>query len=133
MIHERKYTMNADQYRRANTQSFFATLAIFVCGFFINIFKISQDGFGPDNIAIMIAIIVSVAIVVVGRMKYSAVKLGSVLIMGGATIFYIVLLLAETNLIFFAFGLPILICSIVYLNVKLCRVGILAITASFAV
>lgn len=55
------------------------------------------------------------------------------MIMGGATIFYFVILIAEESLIYFAFGLPILICSIIYLNVRLCKFGISAIIISFII
>ena len=125
--------MNADQYRRANANSFLVCIIIFACGALITVYNAFLEGFTTGKIFIFLAVLVGAAMASIGNYKYSTEKLGSILIMGGATIFYFVLLIAEDNIVYFAFGLPILICSIIYLNVRLCKAGIGAITVSFTI
>ncbi len=125
--------MNAEQYRRANNNSFYVTIVILLSGVGITIFSMFREGISAGPIAILISAVVGGVMVAAGNYKFATEKLGSVLIMSGATIFYFVLLIAEDNIVYFAFGLPILICSIIYLNAKLCKAGILAITISFTV
>ena len=125
--------MNAEQYRRANANSFNVCIVIFLCGILLTVIKIFQSGFQGADAAIIASAIIGAAMATAGYFKFSTVKMGSILIMGGATIFYFVMLVAEDNIVYFAFGLPILICSIIYLNVRLCKAGISAITISFTI
>ncbi|SFB73958.1 methyl-accepting chemotaxis protein [Butyrivibrio sp. YAB3001] len=125
--------MNAEQYRRANSNSFNVTGVIIGVGFVVTVANMLQSGIDGSNIAIVIGSIIGMAMAAVGNFKYSTEKMGSILIMGGATIFYFILLIAQNNIIYFAFGLPILICSMVYLNSRLCKIGISAITFSFLI
>ena len=125
--------MNADQYRRANRNSFNVCIVIYVCGTLLNSNNLLKDGFSLPRILILLSVFIGLGMGALGNFKYSTQKLGSILIMGGATIYYFVLLLAENNIVYFAFGLPILICSIIYLNVKLCKGGISAISISFII
>ena len=125
--------MNAEQYRRANRSSFYVCMVIILSGLGITIFNSFREGFSTGKLAIFIAALFGGVLIFLGNYKFPTIKKGSVLIMAGATIFYFVLLIAEDDLIYFAFGLPILICSIIYLNVKLCKVGISAIVLSFTI
>ena len=125
--------MNADQYRRANSNSFNVCIVIYISGALLNLNNILHDGISLPRVLILFSILIGVGMGAAGKFKYATVKLGSILIMGGATIYYFVLLLAENDIVYFAFGLPILICSIIYLNVKLCKGGISAISISFII
>lgn len=125
--------MNAEQYRRANSSSFYVCVVIFLSGLGLTIIDAFNTGFAIGKIAIFISIAIGGALVAIGNFKFPTEKKGSVMIMGGATLFYFVLLIAEDDMIYFAYGLPILICSIIYLNVKLCKFGIGAICISFVV
>lgn len=125
--------MNAEQYRRANANSFNVCIVIFLCGILLTVIKIFQSGFQGADAAIIASAIIGAAMATAGYLKFSTIKMGSILIMGGSTIFYFVMLVAEDNIVYFAFGLPILICSIIYLNVRLCKAGISAITISFTI
>ncbi len=125
--------MNAEQFKRANNNSFYVCLVIIVGGILLTFFKIFSEGFGAGKIAILLSAVIGGTLIALGNFKYPTIKKGSVLIMGGATIFYFVILIAEDNIIYFAFGLPILICSIIYLNVKLCKFGMSAIAISFLI
>ena len=113
--------MNAGQYRRANSVSFYVTIVILVCGLMMTLFNVLTEGMSPGKAAIIGFAVVGGAMAAVGNFKYSTEKMGSVLIMGGATIFYFVLLIAQDNIVYFAYGLPILICSIIYLNVTVAK------------
>ena len=125
--------MKPQQYRLANKVSFFVCIIIIACGVLLTFINIAQNGLKFGHIAIILSAIVGIIMLVAGAFKYPEVKMGSVLVMGGATIFYFVLLIAENDIVYFAFGLPILICSMVYLNIRLSRVGIGAICVSFAI
>ena len=125
--------MNAEQYKRANNNNFFVCIVIMGAGLILTVIKMVTSGVTPGRIAIIIAAALGAAMASVGNFIFPTIKKGSIMLMGGATIFYFVLLIAEDNLIYFAFGLPILICSITYLNVKLCKFGIAAIALSFVI
>lgn len=125
--------MNAEQYRRANNSSFWVCLVIFISGLGLTIFNAFKDGLGAGKISIIIAAIVGIMMIAIGNFKFSTIKKGSIFIMGGSTLFYFMLLIVEDNIVYFAFGLPILICSIIYLNVRLCKAGISAIVISFLI
>ena len=125
--------MNADQYKRANNISFNVCVIILAAGMLMTIINAFTEGFSGGKLAIIIAVIVAGVMSAIGNFKFATEKKGSILIMGGSTIFYFVLLIAEDNIVYFAFGLPILICSIIYLNVRLCKAGIAAIVLSFTI
>ena len=125
--------MNAEQYKRANNNSYYVTMVIILSGFALSVYNIVQEGMSTGKIAIMFGVVLGGAMASIGNFKFPTQKAGSILIMGGATLFYFDLLIAVDDLVYFAFGLPILICSIIYLNVKLCKIGIGAIILSFAI
>ena len=125
--------MNENQYLRANKVSFSICMVIIVFGLLLNIFTALNKGFAVGNITIIIFGIIGAAVVAVGNFKYPTQKKGSIMIMGGSTLFYFILLMMQDDLVYFAYGLPILICSIIYLNVRLCKVGIGAIIVSFLI
>ena len=85
--------MNADQYRRANANSFNVCVVIFLSGALMTVYNMMQEGLSGGKIAIIITAVLGAAMAACGNFKFSTVKLGSVLIMGGATIFYFVLLI----------------------------------------
>lgn len=125
--------MNSEQYKRANNNSFYVTIIIILSGLLLTVFSLFQYGATIGRISIIIDAFFCAGICALGNFKYPYEKKGSIMIMGGATIFYFVILIAEESLIYFAFGLPILICSIIYLNVRLCKFGISAIIVSFII
>ena len=125
--------MNSKQYKRANNNGFYVTIIIMLSGLLLTVFSLFQYGATAGRIVIIISAFLCVGICALGNFKYPTEKKGAILIMGGATIFYFVILIAEESLIYFAFGLPILICSIIYLNVRLCKFGISAIIISFII
>lgn len=125
--------MNAEQYKRANNNGFYVTIIIMLSGLLLTVFSVFQYGATAGRITIIISAFLCVGICAFGNFKHASEKKGAILIMGGATIFYFVILIAEESLIYFAFGLPILICSITYLNVRLCKFGISAIIISFII
>ena len=123
--------MSPDQFRRANSTSFSVCLVILLSGLILTIINTFQTGLTAGKIAIFINVILGGIMICLGQFKFPTLKLGCILIMGGSTLFYFVLLIAEDSISYFAFGLPILFCSIVYLNVRLCKCGVAAITVSF--
>lgn len=125
--------MKPQQFKLANKVSFIVTIIIICSGILLTVLNIFQSSLKPGHIAILISAIIGIIMVVTGNYKFSEEKMGSILIMGGATLFYFVLLIAENNIVYFAFGLPVLIASVIYLNIRLTRIGIGAICVSFAI
>ncbi|RKM61916.1 hypothetical protein D6855_00420 [Butyrivibrio sp. CB08] len=125
--------MNSEQYKRANNNSFYVTIVIMISGIMMTVFSIFQYGPNLGRNLIVVSSFLCAGICAFGNFKHAYEKKGSIMIMGGATIFYFVILIAEDSLIYFAFGLPILICSIIFLNARLCKFGIGAIIISFVI
>lgn len=125
--------MNADQFRRANGNSYNVCIIIFLCGALMTVYNAFTEGLSGGKIAVFIAVVIGAAMASAGYFKFSTEKLGSILIMSGSTVFYFVILIAEDKIVYFALGLPILICSIIYLNVRLCKAGIGAIVVSYGI
>ncbi|SEG09543.1 methyl-accepting chemotaxis protein [Butyrivibrio sp. Su6] len=123
--------MSPEQFRRANSTSFSVCVVILLSGLILTIINAFSTGLTVGKISIFANVVLGGVMICIGQFKFTTQKLGCILIMGGATIFYFVLLIAEDSISYFAFGLPILFCSIVYLNVRLCKAGISAITISF--
>ena len=99
----------------------------------MTVYNVFTEGMSGGKLAVFISVLIGAAMASAGYFKYSTEKLGSILIMGGSTLFYFVILIAEDKIAYFALGLPILICSIIYLNVRLCKAGIGAITISYGI
>ena len=123
--------MSPEQFRRANSTSFSVCVVILLSGLILTIINAFSTGLTVGKISIFANVVLGGVMICIGQFKFTTQKLGCILIMGGATIFYFVLLIAEDSISYFAFGLPILFCSIVYLNIRLCKAGISAITISF--
>ena len=125
--------MNAEQYKRANRNSFYASIIIVAAGFFVTLISMINGGFSGGKVFTLITTIATSAMIILGNTKFATQKKGAILIMGGASLFYMAFLLSGDNLIFYAFGLPVLICSMIYLNVKMCVYGIGVITLTFTI
>ncbi|MBE5838634.1 methyl-accepting chemotaxis protein [Butyrivibrio sp.] len=125
--------MSPEQFRRANSTSFSVCVVILLSGLILTIINTFSTGLTLGKIAIFANVVLGGAMICIGEFKFATQKLGCILIMGGSTLFYFVLLIAEDSISYFAFGLPILFSSIVYLNVRLCKAGISAISLSFII
>ncbi len=125
--------MSPEQYRRANSTSFSVCVVILLSSLILTVINIFRDGISVGKIAIIANVLLGGAMIFIGQFMFSTVKRGCILIMGGATLFYFVLLIAEDNISYFAFGLPILFSSMAYLNIRLCKAGIAAISLSFLI
>lgn len=125
--------MDAKQYSRANKNSFYVSIIIVATGIVINLLSLLTKGFDIGKAVIFASAVVSLIMIFIGNFKFSTEKAGAICITLGATIFYISLVLAGNNLLYFAFGLPILICSMLYSNVKLCGYGVSFISICFII
>ncbi|MBO4456511.1 MAG: hypothetical protein J5802_02190 [Butyrivibrio sp.] len=125
--------MNAEQYKRANRNSFYVSIIIVATGFIITLLSLLTKGFGTGKAVILASAVVSSILIILGNTKFSEAKTGAILIMGGASLFYIFLMIAGDSPLYYAFGLPILICSMIYLNVKMCVYGIVVIILTYTV
>ena len=125
--------MDAKQYSRANKNSFYVSIIIVATGIVINLLSLLTKGFDIGKAVIFASAVVSLIMIFIGNFKFSTEKAGAICITLGASIFYISLVLAGNNLLYFAFGLPILICSMLYSNVKLCGYGVSFISICFII
>jgi len=102
-------------------------------GFIATLLSLFSKGFDVGKAIIFASAIVSLILIFIGNFKFSSEKKGAVMIALGASLFYMAFVIAGNNILYFAFGLPILICSMLYSNIKLCGYGIGFIAVSFTV
>jgi methyl-accepting chemotaxis protein len=122
--------MTKDQYIRANTRALIITGCIVAFIIVAKIIEIMKTGMSTR---IGVELIVAVAGGIMGVTGYSRgrdARKGAVLLMGGVSIMYFIIMLLDSSTYFFAFGLPILLCSIIYLDRRLIRFGILFYSVS---
>ncbi|MCR5404501.1 MAG: hypothetical protein K6E91_11895 [Butyrivibrio sp.] len=125
--------MNAEQYKKANTVSFYVCFFVIFTGFLTNLYNLITKGISPFGLLILICAIISSAVVSIGNFKFLTEQKGANLIISGAACFYFVMLICSENIVYFAYGLPILICSIVYLNEKMCKTGMAVTLIAFII
>ena len=125
--------MDAQQYKRANANSFYVSIITVVTGIVLTLLSLITKGFDIGKAVIFASAVVSLIIIFIGNFKFYEEKTGAVLIMCGVSVFYLTLVLAGNDLAYFAFGLPILICSTLYSNVALCGTGVGIISVSFII
>ena len=125
--------MDAQQYKRANANSFYVSIFTVITGVILTLLSLISKGFDIGKAVIFASAVVSLIMIFIGNFKFSTEKAGAICITLGATIFYFSLVLAGNNLLYFAFGLPILICSMLYSNVKLCGYGVSFISICFII
>ncbi|MBO7353539.1 MAG: hypothetical protein J6X17_09540 [Lachnospiraceae bacterium] len=115
--------MTKDQFIRANKQTFVINMIVLVSAILLMFFQGLKTGFNFIVISELITSVISCALMVAGITKGRDNKLGLTLILVGAALLYVVIMLVQNDLIFFSYGLPILISCIVYMNAKACMMG----------
>ena len=108
--------MNKDQFSRANKRAFVVCLIIVVACALAFIFEGFAIGFTIGSVFDLIAVVASIIVMAIGMVKFREDKIGSALIMLGATITFIAIMIVENQLFYVMYGLPILVCGIVYMN-----------------
>ena len=125
--------MDAQQYKRANANSFYVSLFTVITGVILTLLSLISKGFDIGKAVIFASAVVSLILIFIGNFRFYSEKAGAIFIMCGVSVFYLALILTGNNLYFFAFGLPILICSTLYSNVRLCGYGVGIISFTFCI
>ncbi len=125
--------MSKDQFRRANKMAFTVNLMILVSALILMLFQGLQIGFNPGIIIEIVFCVLSFAIIIFGFTKGRDNKLGVVCIMSGAALVYVIVILVQNQFVFFSYGIPILISSMVYLNPKVARAGSLELALAYVI
>lgn len=125
--------LTPSQYERANRISFIVA-SITIAATIVMI--ISKAIVEHDIAAVPIVSITAVIgfiMAALGGSRYHSVRLGSVLIMGGTTLLYIVLILVEDDPVYYMVGMPIMMSCLLYADIRLTWDGnlVLIITLIF--
>lgn len=111
--------MDKYQFSRANQRAYAVCLIIVATCALAFLIEGVTLGFSGGRILELVAVLISVAVMSAGVTRFKEEKLGSVLIMVGATVTFIIVMLVEKQLFYVMFGLPILVCSIIYMNKRI--------------
>ncbi len=116
--------MTGEQYRRANKRIFPMVLAILCCIQFAHFFSmIGQRTFETPRIIQIVLVFASMAVAIVGFVKFRDNKLGSILIMtGGSSAYFITSVLTQVPFTY-VYAFPFLVLAVVLMNMKLQLVG----------
>ncbi|MBE5823974.1 MAG: methyl-accepting chemotaxis protein [Butyrivibrio sp.] len=133
MIYDRGKLMNVEQLKKANTNCFYIVITTIALGVVITIANIIINGFTIPKLIIVISALVLGLMAINGGFKHPTSSKGSLLIVGSATFFFAIYVLMSDKPISLSFALPILLCSIVYLDLKLCRYEMIVMSISFVV
>ncbi|MBP5184476.1 MAG: hypothetical protein J6113_05165, partial [Lachnospiraceae bacterium] len=125
--------MSKDQFRRANKMAFTVNLMILISALILMLFQGLQIGFNAGIIIEIVFSVLSFAIMFFGFTKGRDNKLGVVCIMSGAALVYVIVILVQNQFVFFSYGIPILISSMVYLNPKVARSGSLELALAYVI
>lgn len=124
--------MNSEQYSRANritlitsTIIILATVGLVLAGSYPNF-----DG--RTNISVVGAVAGLILAILGGTVKKDE-KMGSVLLMGGTTISYFVVMVGTNEPVYIIMSMPILVSSIIYLNFRLVMIGNSIVALSFLI
>ncbi len=122
--------MTKEQYVRANTRALIVTCLTLFFIIISKVFEIGRSGISMQ-IGIELGVAVLGAIMIgIGYIKEKVSRKGAVLLMGGVSVVYFIIMVLDTNTYYFALGLPILLCSIIYLDKRLIKFGILLFSMS---
>lgn len=125
--------MDRYQFSRANQRAFAVCLIIVaVCGLAFIVEGVSL-GFNGGRILELVSVFISIIVMSAGATRFKEEKLGSVLIMVGATVMFIIIMLVEVQLFYVMFGLPILVCAVIYMNQRIVIGGSVVIFAMYVI
>jgi len=125
--------MNKEQFRRANKMAFVINLSILISAMMLMIFQGIEIGFNKGIILEMIVTCFGYVALAIGITKGRDNKLGVIAILTGTAFVYFVVILVQNHFVFFSYGIPILISSIVYLNPKVVKFGIVEYVGTYII
>ncbi len=125
--------MNKEQFKRANKMAFIINLLILISAMLLMIFQGLEIGFNAGIIAEMITTCLGFGALMIGITKGRDNKLGVTVILTGSALVYLVVILVQNQFVFFSYGIPILISSMVYLNLKVLKFGLCELAVTYII
>ncbi|MCR5153408.1 MAG: hypothetical protein K6B75_01030, partial [Lachnospiraceae bacterium] len=107
-----------------NKMAFIINLLILISAMLLMIFQGLEIGFNTGIIIEMLTTCLGYCALGVGMTKGRDNKLGVTAILTASALVYLVVILVQNQFVFFSYGIPILISSIVYLNPKVTKAGL---------
>ncbi|WP_022761424.1 methyl-accepting chemotaxis protein [Butyrivibrio sp. AD3002] len=111
--------MDKNQFSRVNQRAFTVCLIIVATCALAFLFEGVTVGFSGGRILEIASVVISIAVMCVAMAKFREGRIGSSMIMIGATVTFVVVMAVEGQLYYVMFGLPILVCGILYMNKRI--------------
>ncbi len=121
--------MSTEHYLRANRKVFQINLIIAIVALFMVGLDVLVKGISTGLIIEAIAVAVGIAQMCVGITKFKDSRMGAVVILGGPTLYYIVIIIIQNDMMFYPFAIPVMFSCILYLDLRLYVIGQMALTA----
>ena len=124
--------MNSEQYSRANRITLITSTIIILATVGL-VFAGSYPNFDMNTNIAFVGAIAGLVLAFLGGTVKKAEKLGSILLMGGTTISYFIVMVSTNEPVYIIMSMPILVSSIIYLNFRLVMIGNSVVAISFLI
>ncbi|SCW63971.1 methyl-accepting chemotaxis protein [Lachnospiraceae bacterium C10] len=124
--------MNSEQYSRANRITLITSTIIILATVGL-VFAGSYPNFDMNTNVAVVGAIAGLVLAFLGGTVKKAEKLGSILLMGGTTISYFIVMVSTNEPVYIIMSMPILVSSIIYLNFRLVMIGNSVVAISFLI
>lgn len=111
--------MSREHFMRANKTVYRVNVIIVVVATLMVFLDMAVHGVGPALIAELLFCLAGLGIMTFGYFKFKDKRLGAVLIMFGSTVMYIVVMLIQNDMMFYAFAVPVMFSCVTYLDLRL--------------
>ena len=125
--------MSKDQYRRANARAFLVNNIILASIFVLVLAGGISSGFTAITIIELVGCIAGYGLALFGRVKQGDTKAGAIMIMGGSSIVFFLVMILQNNITYVIFGLTVLFSSMVYLNLRIVYSGEAVIITAYVI
>lgn len=113
------HIMSREHFMRANKTVYRVNVIIVVVATLMVFLDMAVHGVGPALIAELLFCLAGLGIMTFGYFKFKDKRLGAVLIMFGSTVMYIVVMLIQNDMMFYAFAVPVMFSCVTYLDLRL--------------
>lgn len=125
--------MSEDQYRKANARAFVVNNIILASIFLLVLAGGISSGFTVVTIVELSGCVAGYALALFGRVKCGGTKAGAIMIMGGSSIVFFLVMILQNNIAYIMFGLTVLFSSMVYLNLRIVYSGEAVIVTAYVI
>ena len=125
--------MSEDQYQKANARAFLVNNIILASIFLLVLTGGISGGFTVVTIIEMAGCIAGYSLALFGRVRAGGKKAGAIMIMGGSSIVFFLVMILQNNMAYILFGLTVLFSSMVYLNLRIVYSGEAVIVTAYVI